>query len=585
MSRPAKAILARPLVVLFLSSLSALLCAQAPAAPAPGTLSSVGSGTGTTAAEAVEAAKIAAVTSLVRNVLKRDDLFRDLLVPEAIRNDYFAEVKPKEEDKGRWTATATASLDAGVAEALYLGRYSTTAVDLLDQAEAALSKIDPLLDEAAAKEQNGDLGGAETAYRLADGRAAEAARVIGPVDDAFYFSTRGNRKAPELKAAVESARRSAADGLLRIRAGRERLSQDREYLNVIALLDGIDGELAKIESLVDELYPLAEAPGAYATERLRTSRERAERNSETLAARRAFLADRAASLSPEMEYPRSRSEFALDRMDGLERTLSRMTSAFKGELFRRSAGMRTISYVFLHEPTDRFGVGLILPPALSSGTRGPEFGSRPLVFDARAEGAFAIGSGGFWCRTAFEADTEEFLGGGKSSYLSQRVDAGFFGDSLVGVGFRWDWLRGGDVERDYAIRSVSLVLGVPGDGLGAERKVPLWVTALSWEIPGKSETEESLRTLNVAIDSTLRPNRWVRLEAGGASRVRVLEVEGLTYLASARAGIGFRVPPLKPFLWRIVWEGQYRAGVAGDEIDWESAETEHAFRLGFEYTF
>lgn len=572
----------RPFLFALFASLSALLCAQAPAAPS--LLTSAGSGAGATAAEAVEAAKIAAVTGLVKNVLKRDDLFRDLLVPEAIRNDYFTGVKSKEEGKGRWTASATASIDAGVAEALYLGRYSTSAVDLLDQAEAAIANIDPLLDDAAAKERNGDLGGAETAYRLADGRAAEAARVIAPVDDAFYFS-RGNRKAPELKAAIESARRSAADGLARIRAGRQRLSQDQEYLNVIALLDGMDGELAAVEALVDELYPVAEAPGAYATEQLRTARERTERSSETLASRRTFLAERAGSLPADMEYPRARADFVLDRMDGLEKTLSRLNSSFKGELFRRSAGMRALSYVILHEPTDRFSFGFILPPALSSGTRGPEFGSRPLVFDARAEGAFAVGSGGFWCRTVFDSDTEEFLGGDTSSYLSQRVDAGFFGSTFLGVGFRWDWLRWGDLDRDYAVRSVSLIFGVPGDGLGAERKLPLWVTALSWEIPGKSEADETLRSLNVALDSTLRPNRWVRLDAGGASRVRVLEGEGLAYLASARAGIAFRLPVLKPFLWKLVWEGQYRAAVDRDEIDWEGSETEHAFRLGFEYAF
>jgi hypothetical protein len=59
----------------------------------------------------------------------------------------------------------------------------------------------------------------------------------------------------------------------------------------------------------------------------------------------------------------------------------------------------------------------------------------------------------------------------------------------------------------------------------------------------------------------------------------------LSYLAEADAGLGFRLPFLKPLLWRVLWEGRYLAPLERGELKGNRAETDHTFRFGVEYAF
>jgi hypothetical protein len=106
----------------------------------------------------------------------------------------------------------------------------------------------------------------------------------------------------------------------------------------------------------------------------------------------------------------------------------------------------------------------------------------------------------------------------------------------------------------------------------------------SWEFPGEGEFVLS-RDLNLSLETVLRPSPSLRLEAGLASRARSAVDGKLSYLAEADAGLGFRLPFLKPLLWLVRWEGRYLAPVEGGELKGNRAETDHTFRFGVEYAF
>ena len=549
-----------------------------------GVFSAAGTGTGMSSGDAVDAAKISAVNALVASELKRDVVYRDLLLSEAFKNDWFSEISSSQVSPKRWEARAVVSIDEGIADALYYGRYSTTVGALLDDAESAVSAAEPLLAEAGNLESNGGLSGSETAYRRALGKLEEAQRLIGPVEDAVFFSSVRKRKAPELKTLIAALRASASDGLERIKGIRDRLAMDEAYRNVLELLQSVEAELEGLEAAAAELYPLASAPRSYETERLSSARDRAEAGSEALASRRSLVLDLSKNLPAETEYPRGRVEFVLDRIDTLARRFGSAERSVKSEIFRRSPPVKTAVWTFGHAPRDTIAVGVLFPGGISPAAGGPEVLDLPFRANLRLEGAFPIGSGGFWCRTVAAYDRELLYGDVSHAALAQEAAAGFYGEKLVGMGIRWDWSRRIGGTSGDPITAVSFILGAPGESLGERRTVPLWVTTFTWEMhPFRNPTLG--REANLAVSSVLRPSTWLRLEAGASSRGRVVPGGEPSYLAGADAGFAFRIPPLRPFLWRVAWEGRFRAPMEDGEVLWDSGETAGAFRFGLEYSF
>lgn len=559
------------------------VCAASLQAQTAGTLSAEGRGSGPTQAEAVEAAKIAAVNVLVRDVLKRDAVYRDLFITEALKNATVRVLEATQNSAKKWEARAAVSVDEGIAEALYFGRYSTTVGALLDQAEAAAGELEVLLAEAGDRESNGDLSGAENAFRRAESKADEALRYLGPVEDAFFFSSTGNRKAPELKAVIDSRRTSAKTGIARIKASQERLAVAEAYQGVLETLDSIDAELARIGIVVDELYPISSAPASYESASLRAAADRAKTAIESLDRRKSMLRDRARDLGEEMRYPRERAALAADRIDALTRSLRSASSAIGRELFRRSGPVKAALWLADHDPLGYGSVGLMLPIGVRPTDGGPEAVFPPISFDARAEGAFAVGSGGFWCRTMLRADTERIVDDSPSQFLAQSVDAGFYGGVLVGAGFRWEWLRGGD-GAPSPLSSVAVTIGAAGNDLGGRRTVPLWLASLVWELPDWNDFSLA-RGLNLSLETVLRPSTWIRLDGSLTTRTREAEADDYAALAAAAVGFGFRLPVLKPLFWRLGWEGALRAPADDSGVDWGDAEASGAFRFGMEYVF
>jgi hypothetical protein len=555
----------------------------------PGVFVAVGFGSASSQVDAVEAARLDAANNVVFKEMRRDSVYRDLFVPEAFKNGWFDGAELKKNGTLKWTATVTIKVDESVAEALYLGRYSTTVGALLDSAEEALAEIRSLQDKGGTAEANGDLGAAETAYRRAEAKAVETMRYLGPVEDATFFSSTGNRKAPELKSLIVAAKGSAEDGVGRIRSAQERLAMDAKARNVLALLETVERDLSSADAAADELHPLAAAPRSYETQLLRDAEGRGRNVRESLGRRRKIVEDQTSGLGEEMTYPRTRADLLLDQIDSLDRSLKTSISAIAGELRSRSQVAKIAAWTIDHEPKDYLSLGLLFPFGVSPRSGGTAVVGLPATFDARGEGAFPFGRGGFWARSRLRAGEEDSTN--TSDYtISQGIDIGLFNTKLIGIGLRWDWLREDeDGDRSDSITAVAVTFGDVGEGLGEKTYAPRWTLTAAWEIPKEDESQvESdflpLSSMNIALDTTLRPNPWIRFDADASARTRSRD-DGDWWVGNLGFGFGFRLPFAKPLLWKLRWEGSSTSPIVDNEILDAPSKKTMAFRFGLEYTF
>ncbi len=556
---------------------------------ASGFFVAAGAGAGESQAEAEDAARLDAANNVVFKEMRRDAVYRDLFVPEAFKNGWFESIESAKDAEGKWTAAATIRVDESLAEALYLGRYSTTVGALLDEAEEALLAIRALQEAGGTAESNGELGPAESAYRRAESKSVETMRYLEPIEDAIFFSSVGNRKAPELKALIAAAKAACADGIARIRAVQERLAMDAEARNVLDLLDSVEAELENIEETADALHPLAAAPRSYETRLLRLSRERGEDALESLERRRGIVNERTAALGVDMSYPKTRADLVLDRIDALDESLDTSVRAIAAELRKRTPVVRFATWAVAHEPRDYLSIGYLIPYGIALMDGGTERAELNSVWEARAEGALPMSGGGFWIRGRLKAGDED-LTGASDRTTTMAVDIGFFSDRLFGLGFRWDWRReDGSGNRIDSIPAIAVTFGGVGEGLGEKTYAPQWTLTAAWEFPD-GEVEEfgpeaiPLDLMNLTLDAVIRPSSWVRFDADASFRTRTRESADW-WIGSAGVGIGFRLPILKPLLWRLRWEGCTVAPVLDNEIERDAAKSTGAFRFGFEYTF
>jgi hypothetical protein len=567
------------LLIAALISVSAALGAQQRA-----DYSAEGAGRGAAQADAVEAAKIDAVNKLILQVVKYDTVFRDLFLTEAFKSDWFGEPVVTILGKADFSAVVTLAVDEGIIDSLYLGRYSTTVGSLLDAAETALAEVQGFQAEGSRTESNGDLGGAESAYRRAEAKAGEIQRYLDPIRDASYFSAEGKRKAPELQQLVASVKQTAADGIARIRESQRQLEVNAQAQAVLDLLETVETELYDRDDDLDAVHPIASSPRSYETDQLIAARNRIDAGLDALKRRGALVRDKVKTLTPDLAYPRTRSTLILDKIASLERALSSARSQVSGEIFRRSAFMRTVSWTFLHDPLDAVAVGLFFPVGVAPTGDGTESFELPLQFDARAEAAFGVGGGGFWARTRLNYGSE-FAFTQINETLTQSLDLGFFGGAVFGLGLRWDWQRRDGADRSVdPVTALSLNLGASGSDLGDGRLTPLWLVSLSYELP-RGGGFVLARDVNVALETILRPSRWIRLDAGIATRARGDADGSWEWIGSLSAGVGVRLPFFMPLLLRARWDGASIAPIADGSVMDEAGRGPSAFRFGIEYTF
>ncbi len=550
-----------------------------------GTYSASGQGKGNTKEAAIEAAQLDAINKMVFTMLHRDSLYRDLFAPEALRNGSIVTQEARKTPLGSWEAAAVLEIDEGLAEALYVGRYATTLTSLLDQTEEELHHIDGLLHNGSESENKGNLGSAETFYSQALTKIDSVLRYLDPVDDAFYFSSRGKRKAAELKLFLHSLKETSVKGIERVRLAQRQLTIAQSTTQTLALFDQIEQALLGIEAHRDALSRIAASPKGYTKEQLETAAVQCRQQQEAAGVqKKQFIRateglEKSQARDPE-SYLVKRASILDLRIQGLERQLGSLHAQISGELLWRSKTVSALRWVVNHEPADYISIGFRFPLGMKPGESGPETVSVPLRTRFAGEGALPLSSNsGLWGRTQVLSGSE-FLFDANPFNVRQELALGFFRRNILGLGIRWDWNR----EEQKQISAIEAVWGLAGNTQGHHKKYLLWVNTLSWELPG--ETQHMLAYVNGGLQSMLRPSPAIGFELDFSSRVRAdAGPVNHFWIGSASLSCTFRLPFLRPVAWNVGWEGSLRSPLTNMGVNWEASSGLQAFTLGCAYVF
>jgi hypothetical protein len=550
-----------------------------------GVYSASGQGKGTTKEAAIEAAQLDAINTLVFTVLHRDTLYRDLFASEALRNGRILKQETQKTPLGPWQATVTLEIDEGLAEALYVGRYSTTLTSLLDQAEDEIPSIENLLQQGGQAESQGNLGSAETYYTQALAQTDTILRYLNPVDDGYFFSSQGKRKAPELKILFASYKESCTKGIDRVRKAQSQLNVAQKIQQVLEIYDQIEQALGNIEKSRDALSQIATSPRGYTTEQLESAQLQCRDQQNALAGQKSQFTRASEGLGSQdaggsESYLAKRTSLLEIRLKGLEQQFSSINGSLSRELLWRSSPVTALRWAVNHEPSQYFSLGIRLPGGLKPGDEGPDFVAVPFQIQAAAEGALALdGNSGLWGKSRLQAGSE-YLFNTSLLNVRQELVLGFYRRSLLGLGLRWDWNR----EGQKPITAIEAVWGIPGNSLGQRRPHPLWVTTLSWEIP--RETQHVLSYVNGGMESILKPNSYIGFILNLSSRIRNdSELKVPSWVGSASLVSQFRLPVLRPFQWTIGWEGDLTSPLTDMGIKTDAVRGAHGFTFGIGYLF
>ncbi|MFQ3547004.1 MAG: hypothetical protein SNJ56_01600 [Termitinemataceae bacterium] len=554
----------------------------------PGMYSSEGRGRGATREAALEAAKIEAVNTMVYTILRRDTLYRDLFISEALRNGWVQEQRVQKIIPTSWEALVVLQVDEGLAEALYVGRYSTTLSSLLDQAEQDLQLIGPLMDQALHAESQGNLGNAETYFSQAEAKALSVLHLLDPVEDAYFFSSIGKRKAPELKLLAASYVQDSRLGIDRLRTAQKLLTVNQATQQVLTIFDQVEQDLKIIESKFESLVPVIGSPRSQTIASLNAGLGLAKNLQSALTVQKRQFAmivqDEGLKVFEHSgTYLDKRRDILAVKIQSLDRQLSRAQQTIQCELFWRSRSVKAALWILDHEPSQYLSVGFQLPGGVYPSPQGPQGISVPFQLSVKGEGSVFLGRGGLWGRSSVVAG-QDSRSGGYPTFISQEIALGGFRNNLFGLGVSWDWFR----EDHALITAVQFVWGISGDALGRGKPLPLWENTISWEIPRGSF--HTLGYVNLGWESVLRPSKWIQIDSRIDSRLRsykgAIAGSDLGYwVGSAHLCFALQLPVLRPFQWMFGWDGLVSAPLTELGVDSGGLQTHAAFTFGLGYVF
>ncbi|AEJ18816.1 hypothetical protein [Gracilinema caldarium] len=551
-----------------------------------GVYTAIGHGKAASKDAALEAAQLDAVNVMVFTVLHRDSLYRDLFISEALRNGRILNQELQKSAAGLWQATITLEIDEGLADALYVGRYATTVINLLDQTETEVASIDQLFLHGEQAESEGNLGSAETYYTQAQTKIDTVLRFLNPVEDAYYFSSQGKRKAPELKILMASYKENSIKGIERVRKAQSQLNMAQNIAQTLLLYEQIEKALLPIETVRDNLFQISISPRGYTEEQLRTTQLQCKQQQKSLYLQKMQFLRASEGLdlskSHNSESYISKRKVLLElRITELDRQLVAINSKLSRELFWRSNSISALRWVVNHEPAHYFSLGVRLPIGLKPEEQGPEINTIPLNVQFYAGGPLPLESNhGLWLSTKLQTGSE-YVYANHLKNIQQEVVLGFYKSRLFGLGIRWDWNR----EEQKPIVALESIWGNPGNEFGQKSIQPLWLHTLSWEIP--RESNHILAYLNGGLVSTFRPNSFLGLSTKIASRVRYDSSTNTPFwVGSAGVDFFFRLPILRPFQWSIGWEGYMSSLLDGQSIlPMNTVSNDHTFTCGIHYVF
>ncbi len=411
-----------------------------------GIYTSTGHGTAASKEAAVEAAQLDAVNVMVFTVLHRDALYRDLFIPEALRNGRIVNQEVLKSTLGLWQATITLEIDEGLADALYVGRYATTIINLLDQTETEVASIDQLLLRGEQAESEGNLGSAETYYTQAQTKIDTVLRFLNPVEDAYYFSSQGKRKAPELKILMTSYKENSMKGIERVRKAQSQLNMAQNISQTLLFYEQIEKALVPIEAVRDTLFKISISPRGYTKDQLHTAQLQCKQQQESLTLQKLqFLrASEGLDISKSQNresYIGKRKALLELRIKDLEHQLLTINNKLSRELLWRSNTISALRWIINHEPAHYFSLGFRLPVGLKPEEEGPKLNAIPLNVQLYAGGPLPLESNnGLWLSTKLQTGSE-YLYANHLKNIQQEVVLGFYKNRLFGLGVRWDWNR------------------------------------------------------------------------------------------------------------------------------------------------
>jgi hypothetical protein len=509
-------------------------------------------GSGSSAQEAEAAARGAALHGLF-SALGLDALFAEVFVASPPESLSFTLLESSQEGSS-YTALVELRVDDESVRIVQRGSYLAAATALLDKAEAASNEAESRRSAAAQAETEAELGAALGQYGMAADGCRSALDLLGPLSDPGIFSSEGKRTALELKKGLASILEEAESGIARVKKAEAALAADESAQAAGQVADEAIAAADAAEALLDEESELLSDPSASGPERLSPLRDRIEAERRSVADALARAERARASL------PQGEGGFARDKLDFASRCLSSadasLVTAFKSvdreirdPAAARASRAAALRWILLHEPREYASLRAYLPFALCTGEKG--FESSPFEAQAQVEGAFAFGGrGGIWLRSRANyglTDLRPSSSGGNETAFTQSFDFGFWGKSLVFVGYGWDWSR--RVDGDSYPKAGTVELGIGGvypHGKASERfQRADWLLALSYELPYETEDFDTWEALNAGLEAQFRLGKIALFEASASERLDE-RAEG-DYAVVLRWGIGLGLRLPSPF--------------------------------------
>lgn len=534
----------------------------------------VGKATNTDKDEALRLAKANALNRIFSETGK-DKLFSDLFIsswPEYISIEKSEVVK----EDNKYMAQVKVLVDQN-AMILTENSYRMEAENLLNRAEVKTDETEQLLKEAEKAEANLRMSEAFVLYGQARVRLKEVGELLKYLSDVSVQSSKGNTLST-IRSLTGGMELRVTSGLTRLEALAKESEKDKVLTELDESFDLIMEEVKKLEKAVEsnsEIEPFYDLPKTQLDSILIELNSSLERE-EPIRERLLFLKSR---VPEEKMLLKDRIDIAYTDLTALGIKIKKMKEEVELEIAeprlkrqekaRRKAERRrkikeTVSYVFLHKPTEVLTFHYTLPfewdgesDITASGN--PEWW-------IRAEGTFDMG---FWIRGLLKHD-EIDLFEGHTETLTSEIGIGFFRETLFGVGFGWDWIRKINNEKCKELKENSLIFFM--GKVNKERNRVDALLSFKYRIPLIWDDIIIPYHMNMSVGGQVRAANILLAEAEfstGCHPVLPLSntgqlKENLGYLFGFKAAVALRIPP--PFTWGVFYKGYGERTVNGDDL-------------------
>jgi hypothetical protein len=476
--------------------------------------------------------------------------------------------------------------------------YKNGALVMLDKAEAFLEEAESLMKQGKEAEGNLRFADAFIHYKQCRNEIDRFDRLLKPLGDNSILSSKGTNLAT-MRRNAESLNAAAGEGLVQIEEAERKTARDTAAEEAARAFDMIKKEYDELSSKMAEpreSYPFYDFPKAE-LENLKAELDAAGGKSLLIIAE---IRDIENSLDTRQVFLRQKTAFLKQDAETLDVSIRDMMKAVEEEIRyprlarqedrRRSEERKkrladSVKWFFFHKPceylTFRYDVPVVFDTDES--WRGLD------TFNAgvRLEGSFKPG---VWLRSTLRHEEWNLGDGAFFRSLHQDVGLGFFGDTLWGIGYGWDWFR--DVSRgssDFDAVKHQRIKIFYGK-MDHERHVPSIIGSAAYELPRYHDDFISVYHANIEVEVRIKAEDIVFVEGsfvsksvqtgpGPASSLQ----ENISHLIGWKAGVAFRLP--YPFALGVGYQGGKTAPVDSEGNVEEYRSLPQGWTFFIEYSF